>query len=259
MAASSSSLAFKQGWENARSLPYICCQFCRCRVVFLYSLIPACRPERSSRLPSFHSWWYSRVSLSMPFLCPFYRSIPTSNWVFFRNFFSLYICMSACICMIHDYIYPSCLFYSCEVPSGYPAQLQIVKQTPLMVTFRWNELECFEMNGPITGYHYRVYYFHHFYNEGKVNWSTTMITLFYGNIQSFSVAAANEAGIGSYSPPLEVPYIHEGIKYVHECYNLKITSTFMHFAIGTQSVNELDQFPPVNSGMCNVIQNFFLC
>ena len=82
-----------------------------------------------------------------------------------------------------------------------------------MVTFRWKDLPCFEKNGPITGYHYRVYYFPDFYYEGKVNGSTNMITLSYDNMQSFSVAAANEAGIGSYCPPLEIPYLYEGVKY----------------------------------------------
>ena len=81
-----------------------------------------------------------------------------------------------------------------------------------MVTFQWEELECFEENGPITGYQYRIYYDLNHYDEARVDKETTTVTLFYKNMQGFSVAAMNEAGIGEYCPPLQVPYINEGNK-----------------------------------------------
>ena len=101
-----------------------------------------------------------------------------------------------------------------KAPSGYPSQLQIIELTPLIVTFQWKELQCFEENGPISGYHYRAYYGVNHYEEGRVDSKTTMISLYYNNMQSFSVAAANEAGIGEHCPPLLVPYLHEGIRYI---------------------------------------------
>ena len=104
-------------------------------------------------------------------------------------------------------MFPLFLF---KAPSGYPSQLQIIEQTPLTVTFRWNELACHEENGPITGYQYRVYYDLEHYYEGIVDRRTTMVTLSYNNMQSFSVAAKNEAGNGEYCAPILVPYINEG-------------------------------------------------
>ena len=83
------------------------------------------------------------------------------------------------------------------------------------MTFRWKELACYEENGPITGYQYQVYYLSH-YEEGNVDRRTTMITLHYNNMHSFSVAAKNEAGVGEHCPPLQVPYFHEGNHNAHE-------------------------------------------
>ena len=71
-------------------------------------------------------------------------------------------------------------------------------------------MSCYEENGPITGYQYRAYYDVNHYEEGYVDSRTTTITFYYNDIQSFSVAATNEAGIGEHCPPLLVPYIHEG-------------------------------------------------
>ena len=104
--------------------------------------------------------------------------------------------------------------FSFEGPSGYPSQLQIIKQTFLKVTFQWKELECYEQNGPITGYHYRVYYSLNHFDEGKVDKNATTVTLFYKRMKSFTVAAANEIGIGEYSPPLLVPYVKKGTENV---------------------------------------------
>ena len=104
--------------------------------------------------------------------------------------------------------------FSLEGPSGYPSQLQIIKQTFLEVTFQWKELACYERNGPITGYHYRVYYDLHHFDEGEVDKNTTMVTLFHRCMKSFTVAAANEAGIGEYCPPLLVPDVNEGNEIV---------------------------------------------
>ena len=74
----------------------------------------------------------------------------------------------------------------------------------------WNELECYEENGPITGYQYRVYYDLNYYQERNVDRETTMVTLPYNNMQSFSVAATNQAGIGKFCPPVQVPHINDG-------------------------------------------------
>ena len=85
-----------------------------------------------------------------------------------------------------------------------------MRQTSSTVTFRWKELECYEQNGPITGYQYRAYYGYLNCIENVVDWNTTMVTLSYGNLQSLSVAAMNEAGIGEHCPPILVSNFVEG-------------------------------------------------
>ena len=83
-------------------------------------------------------------------------------------------------------------------------------QTYLMVTFQWKAVECYEENGPITGYHYRVYYDLFNFNDGIVDRNTTMVSLIYNNMQGFSVAAMNEAGTGEHCPPVQVHNFDEG-------------------------------------------------
>ena len=107
-----------------------------------------------------------------------------------------------------------------KAPKGYPSQLQIIKQTVQLVTFQWKELACYEENGPITGYQFRVYYNFNYYQEWRVHSSKTMITLPYSNMQRVTVAAVNEAGIGVYSPPIEVPYFRLGNKSHCESWSL---------------------------------------
>ena len=95
-------------------------------------------------------------------------------------------------------------------PTGYPSKVQVTFQNSAFVAFQWKELECYEENGPITGYQYRIYYDHTHYNKGKVNRNTTRLTVPKTNVQSFSVAAINKAGIGPHCPPVSVPNFFEG-------------------------------------------------
>ena len=90
-------------------------------------------------------------------------------------------------------------------PTGYPTVVQIIRQTSSLVTFQWKELECYEENGPIIGYHYRLYHNLFHYSEGIVQGNITTLTLTYENMEAFSVAAINEAGFGAYCPPVAVP------------------------------------------------------
>ena len=65
-------------------------------------------------------------------------------------------------------------------------------------------MECFEENGPIIGYRFRVYYNLSYYTEGELDGNTTMVTLLHSNMQGFSVAAMNEVGIGEHCPAIQV-------------------------------------------------------
>ena len=107
-------------------------------------------------------------------------------------------------------------------PTGYPYELRIISQTSTMVKFQWKELECYEQNGPITGYHYRIYHDNSSYNEGITDNNSTMYTLVVRNIQYFSVAAMNKAGIGPHCPPIPVPRFHKGWCKISQKYGLHL-------------------------------------
>ena len=95
-------------------------------------------------------------------------------------------------------------------PSWYPSDLKIIAKTPSSVTFQWSKLKCYQENGPIIGYHYRIYHDPFHYTEGTVNQYTTTYTVHDTEITSFSVAAVNEDGIGQHCPPLEVALFESG-------------------------------------------------
>ena len=78
------------------------------------------------------------------------------------------------------------------------------------MTFEWQPLECFEENGPIIGYSYRVYSNFVHYMEGLLGRNKTVLTVWHTNIQAFSVAAMNDAGIGEHCPPVQVPSFNSG-------------------------------------------------
>lgn len=115
-----------------------------------------------------------------------------------------------------------------EEPSGYPSVIQITIQTSETVTFEWKALECYQENGPITGYNYRIYYNLNNYNAATVSSSITMITLFHQNIQGFSVAAMNEAGIGEHCPPLPVLNLDQGMETILTSVPFAVKSQVLH-------------------------------
>ena len=110
------------------------------------------------------------------------------------------------------FIWIQFLCHSYTEPSGAPSNLRIVYQTSTSVTFQWNELKCHEENGPITGYEYRVYHTLFHYTDGKVDRNTTTYTIYDTNVQEFSVAAINDAGIGDHCPLLQIPAFGSGVQ-----------------------------------------------
>ena len=95
------------------------------------------------------------------------------------------------------------------------------------MTFQWQPLECFEENGPITGYYYRVYYNLVDYVEGLVGSNKAVLTLLHINIQAFSVAAMNEAGIGEHCPPVQIPNYNLGNNNI-PCLNERVALPTKH-------------------------------
>ena len=104
------------------------------------------------------------------------------------------------------------LCYLYTEPSGFPSELKIVHQTSTFVAFQWNELKCYEENGPITGYEYRVYHTLFHYTDGTADRNTTTYTIYDTSVQAFSVAAINDAGIGEHCPLLQIPAFRSGVQ-----------------------------------------------
>ena len=74
-------------------------------------------------------------------------------------------------------------------------------------------MECYERNGPITGYHYRIYKDDINYSEGLVDANTTKLTLAQIQVKFCSVAAQNQAGLGPHCPKVIVPSFDQGSTY----------------------------------------------
>ena len=96
-------------------------------------------------------------------------------------------------------------------PSGYPSIINI-NQSSSSVTVEWQPLECFQENGPITGYNYRIYRNFVDYTEGLVGVNKTGLRVMntYICMQAFSVAAINKAGIGDHCPPVQIATFNLG-------------------------------------------------
>ena len=108
-------------------------------------------------------------------------------------------------------------------PSAFPAHLKVVLQTRTAITVQWKRLECYEENGPITGYQYRIYSDLIHYNEGIVDGGTNRVKLMFGNMRkrAVSVAAINEIGVGQHCPPLLLHFPITGT-YSYTCTLLKV-------------------------------------
>ena len=74
-------------------------------------------------------------------------------------------------------------------------------------------MNCHEENGPITGYEYRLYHTLLPYTDGTVDQNTTTYTIYDTNVEAFSVAAINEAGIGEHCPLLQIPAFRSGVQW----------------------------------------------
>ena len=95
-----------------------------------------------------------------------------------------------------------------EVPSCAPCDLEIIKVSSSSLAFSFSKLDCEELNGPLTGYEYKVT------RDGvetvdRIDPAATtcvcMLNMKGVTNCSVSVAALNEAGVGKHCSPLNVP------------------------------------------------------
>ena len=96
------------------------------------------------------------------------------------------------------------------VPSAYPKDLKIVEVTPTCVTFEWTKLKQQKHNRPILGYQYIITSSTGIIT-GKVEPDSGSCSVVTGKCSqgqcSVRVAAVNSAGLGIYSPSVDIPVI----------------------------------------------------
>ena len=94
------------------------------------------------------------------------------------------------------------------MPSCCPSDLEVVDVTRTFLAFSFNGQDCEDLNGPLTGYEYKVL------RDGKetidiIDPETTtcvcMLDMNGVSSCSVSVAAINAAGVGKHCPPVDVP------------------------------------------------------
>lgn len=132
----------------------------------------------------------------------------------------MYECMNVSVCDIVPFAMNKSQLLLFQGPTGYPSDVKIISQTSAIVTFQWRELECYEENGPITGYHYLICTDHSICSKGIVEANTTELSVSNMNMDNFRVAAINKAGTGPHSPPVPVLSLDKGTakveKHLHE-------------------------------------------
>uniref|UniRef100_A0A1X7VPZ7 Fibronectin type-III domain-containing protein n=1 Tax=Amphimedon queenslandica TaxID=400682 RepID=A0A1X7VPZ7_AMPQE len=105
------------------------------------------------------------------------------------------------------------------IPSGWPSSIQVLPVNSTANRFTWNEVDCSERNGLITGYTVIISNSSITYNLTSTERYIILNDLVFGTEYNISVAAVNSAGRGPFSDPIEVE-IGIGIYLRHDgnCY-----------------------------------------
>ena len=87
------------------------------------------------------------------------------------------------------------------VPSGWPKSLQVLSTANYLT---WNEVNCSERNGPITGYTVMISNSSITYNLNSTERYIILNDLVFGTMYNISVAAVNSVGRGPFSDPVVI-------------------------------------------------------
>ena len=94
------------------------------------------------------------------------------------------------------------------MPTCYPCDLKVDKVTSTSLVFSFSKVDCEELNGPLTGYEYKVTRDDKesvFKLDPEETTCTCMLNMKGITTCFVSVAAINEAGVGKHCPPVNVP------------------------------------------------------
>ena len=96
------------------------------------------------------------------------------------------------------------------VPTGWPTSLQVSPVDSTANRILWNEVNCSQRNGLITGYTVMISNSSITYNLNSTERYIILNDLVFGTVYNISVAAVNSVGRGPFSDPITVQ-IAEGM------------------------------------------------
>ena len=106
-----------------------------------------------------------------------------------------------------------------KAPSGAPVSVSLIPVNLTANNLTWNEVNCSQRNGLITGYTVMISNSSITYNLNSTERYIILNDLVFGTVYNISVAAVNSVGRGSFSDPTAIK-IEKGLfKYIKYFYN----------------------------------------
>ena len=97
-----------------------------------------------------------------------------------------------------------CVSFFFIVPSGWPNSLQVSLVNSTANNLTWNEVNCSQRNGLITGYTVMISNSSITYNLNSTERYIIVNDLVFGTVYNISVAAVNSIGRGPFSDPMAI-------------------------------------------------------
>ena len=101
-------------------------------------------------------------------------------------------------------IFNSCILFFTIVPSGWPTLLHVFPVNSTANRIVWNEVNCSQHNGLITGYTVMISNSSITYHLNSTERYIILNDLVFGTVYNISVAAVNSVGRGSFSDPMAI-------------------------------------------------------
>ena len=91
-----------------------------------------------------------------------------------------------------------------KAPSGVPVSVSLIPINSTANNLTWNEVNCSQRNGLITGYTVMISNSSITYNLNSTERYIILNDLVFGTVYNISVAAVNSVGRGPFSDPITV-------------------------------------------------------
>ena len=91
-----------------------------------------------------------------------------------------------------------------KAPSGAPVSVYLIPVNSTANNLTWNEVNCSQRNGLITGYTVMISNSSITYNLNSIERYIILNDLVFGTVYNISVAAVNSVGRGPFSDPMAI-------------------------------------------------------